>query len=70
MSEQNYYGANQTECVAKKAYELWEKEGYKSNQDLHYWLTAEKTVKSQTPAYIPAAPKRGKPAPEFTASRR
>ena len=33
-----------TECVKKKAYELWEKEGRKQGRDLYYWQKAEKTV--------------------------
>jgi hypothetical protein len=36
------------ECIKKKAYELWDKEGHKQGRDLDYWLKAEKAVKSQS----------------------
>ncbi len=36
-----------TECVKKKAYELWDKDGRKKGCDMHYWLQAEKIVKGQ-----------------------
>ena len=26
------------ECIRKKAFELWEKDGRKQGCDLHYWL--------------------------------
>ena len=29
-----------------KAYELWEKDGRKQGDDLHYWLQAKKTVEA------------------------
>ncbi|MEI8350560.1 MAG: AMP-binding protein [Candidatus Omnitrophota bacterium] len=35
------------ERIKKKAYELWEKGGYKQGYDLDYWLDAEKTVMVQ-----------------------
>ena len=38
---------NAAECIKKKAYELWEKEGRKKGRDLDYWLKAEKVVKNQ-----------------------
>lgn len=37
-----------TECIRKKAYELWHKEGCKQGKDMEYWLQAEVTIKSQT----------------------
>ena len=48
MGEHNCYGKNEAECIKKKAYELWEKDGCKHGDDLHYWLNAEKTVKVHT----------------------
>ena len=35
------------ECIKKKAYELWEKDGRKQGCDLSYWVKAEKAVKAQ-----------------------
>ena len=35
------------ECIKKKAYELWDKDGRKQGCDLNYWLKAEKAVKAQ-----------------------
>jgi Protein of unknown function (DUF2934). len=35
------------DIIRKKAYELWEKEGRKSGNDMNYWLKAEKAVKTQ-----------------------
>ena len=43
--------AELTNCIKKKAHELWEKDGRKQNRDLDYWLRAEKIVKSQTSKY-------------------
>lgn len=48
MGEHNCYGKNAQECISKRAYELWEKEGRKQGCDLHYWLRAEQVVKSQS----------------------
>ncbi|MDD5194685.1 MAG: DUF2934 domain-containing protein [Candidatus Omnitrophica bacterium] len=48
MGERNCYKTDVAECIRKKAYELWEKEGRKPGRALHYWLIAEKTVKGQT----------------------
>jgi hypothetical protein len=45
MGEHNCYRKDVEECIKKKAYELWEKDGRKQGRDLHYWLDAEKTVK-------------------------
>lgn len=45
MGEHNCYGKNESECIKKKAYELWEKDGRKHGDDMHYWLSAEKHVK-------------------------
>jgi hypothetical protein len=45
MGEHNCYKTDEKECIKKKAYELWDKEGRKKDSDLHYWLIAEKTVK-------------------------
>ena len=53
MGEHNCYGKNEAECIKKKAYELWEKDGCKHGDDLHYWLNAEKTVKVHTPKQSP-----------------
>ncbi|MDD4893926.1 MAG: DUF2934 domain-containing protein [Candidatus Omnitrophica bacterium] len=36
-----------TDCIKKKAKELWEKDGCKQGNDLAYWLQAEKIVKGQ-----------------------
>lgn len=44
MGEHNCYGSDARECIRKKAYELWEKNGRKPGRDLEYWLIAEKTV--------------------------
>ena len=46
MGEHNCYGKNEDECIRKKAYELWEKDGRKNGQDLQYWLNAKKTVEA------------------------
>jgi hypothetical protein len=35
------------ECIKKKAYELWDKDGRKNGRELDYWLKAEKVVKNQ-----------------------
>jgi len=35
-----------SECIKKKAYELWEKDGRKQGCDMNYWLKAEKAIKS------------------------
>ena len=43
--------AELTNCIKKKAKELWEKDGCKQGRDLDYWLRAEKIVKSQTAKY-------------------
>jgi len=48
MGEHNCYGKNEAECIKKKAYELWEKDGHKNGNDLHYWLQAKKTVEAHT----------------------
>lgn len=37
-----------TDVIKAKAYELWDKDGRKSGNDLYYWLQAEKSVKSQS----------------------
>ena len=47
MGEHNCYMNDVRGCIKKKAYELWEKDGRKKGCDLHYWLKAEKTVKTQ-----------------------
>lgn len=47
MGEHNCYKKDAAECVRKKAYELWEKDGRKQGRDLHYWLIAEKIVNVQ-----------------------
>lgn len=39
--------AESTNCVKKKAKELWEKDGCKQGRDLDYWLQAEKIVRVQ-----------------------
>ena len=48
MGEHNCYKSDLQECIKKKAYELWEKDGRKQGRDLQYWLNAEKAVKAQT----------------------
>lgn len=45
MGEHNCYKTDEAECIKKKAYELWEKDGRKEGRDLHYWLDAEKSIK-------------------------
>jgi hypothetical protein len=45
MGEHNCYGKNEQECIKRKAYTLWEKDGRKPGSDEHYWLEAEKAVK-------------------------
>ncbi len=45
MGEHNCYKKNEEECIKRKAYELWEKEGRKKGCDLQYWLMAENAVK-------------------------
>ncbi len=44
MGEHNCHKIDEHECIALKAYQLWKKEGCKKDNDLHYWLIAEKTV--------------------------
>jgi len=46
MDEQNCYNIDIHECIKKKAYKLWEKDGRKDGFDLDYWLAAEMRVKS------------------------
>jgi hypothetical protein len=46
MGEHNCYGKNEEECIRTKAYEMWEKDGRKPGDDLHYWLDAKKAVKT------------------------
>ncbi len=48
MGEHNCYMKDSAECIRKKAYELWEKDGRKKNCDLQYWFKAEKAVKVKT----------------------
>jgi hypothetical protein len=48
MGGHNCYTKDASECIKKKAYELWDKEGRKQGRDLDYWLRAEKAVKTQT----------------------
>jgi hypothetical protein len=45
MGEHNCYHQDVKECVKRRAYELWEKDGRKQGRDIDYWLRAEKTVK-------------------------
>jgi len=47
MGEHNCYRKDEAECIKKKAYELWEKDGRKQGRDLDYWLNAEKAVKAR-----------------------
>jgi len=44
MSEHNCNKSDVQQCIRKKAYEIWKKEGCKQGHDLEYWLIAEKTV--------------------------
>ncbi|MBI5676369.1 MAG: DUF2934 domain-containing protein [Nitrospirae bacterium] len=44
MGEHNCYRGDVEECIRKKAYELWEKDGRRQDRDLDYWLIAEKSV--------------------------
>ncbi len=46
MAKHNCHKTDIQEYIRKKAYELWEKDGYKQCLDLHYWLVAEKSVKN------------------------
>ena len=48
MGEHNCYMNDAQECIKKKAYELWDKDGRKKGCDLQYWLKAEKAVKDQS----------------------
>ena len=48
MGEHNCYHSDVEECIRKKAYELWEKDGRKQGRDLYYWLIAEKILKAQS----------------------
>lgn len=48
MGEHNCFKTEESECIKKKAKELWEKDGCKQGRDLDYWLNAEKAVKIQT----------------------
>ena len=45
MGEHNCYKNDAQECIRKKAYELWEKDGCKQGCDMDYWLIAEKHIK-------------------------
>ncbi len=47
MGEHNCFKTDESECIKKKAKELWEKDGRKQGHDLDYWLNAEKAVKVQ-----------------------
>ena len=47
MGEHNCFKTDESECIKKKAKELWEKDGRKQGRDLDYWLNAEKAVKVQ-----------------------
>ena len=47
MGRNNCYKKEVAECIKRKAYELWQKDGRKKGCDLHYWLQAEKIVKEQ-----------------------
>lgn len=48
MGKLNCQKNDQAECIQKKAYELWQKDGCKQGRDQDYWLIAEKKI--QTPA--------------------
>lgn len=56
MGEHNCYNRDVVECIKKKAYELWQKDGCKQGRDLHYWLDAEKAVKSRLKNNLPKTP--------------
>ena len=47
MGERNCCKKEVVECIKKKAYELWDKDGRKQGRDMDYWLNAEKVVKVQ-----------------------
>ena len=47
MGTHNCCNTDKAECIKKKAYELWEKDGRKQGRDLHYWLIAENTAKGR-----------------------
>ena len=47
MGEHNWCRKDVAECIKKKAYELWDRDGRKQGRDIDYWLQAEKTVKVQ-----------------------
>ena len=40
-------GQDMTDCIRKKAQELWEKGGRQQGKDEEYWLKAEKLVKAK-----------------------
>lgn len=46
MGEHNCYKNDAQECIKKKAYELWERDGGKPGREKDYWLIAEKSVKT------------------------
>ncbi|HBM17337.1 MAG TPA: hypothetical protein DD381_13500 [Lentisphaeria bacterium] len=46
MSKNNCCKADVKECIMQKAYTLWKKDGRKTGFDLHYWLMAEKCIKT------------------------
>lgn len=47
MGEHNCYMNDPQECIKKKAYELWNKDGCKQGYDLQHWLRAERVVNAQ-----------------------
>jgi len=47
MGAHNCYKTDEKECIKKKAYELWKRDGCRPGRDLEYWLSAEKAVKIQ-----------------------
>jgi len=47
MGTHNCCEKDAKECVEKKAYELWKKDGCKQGRDLDYWLRAEQIVNTQ-----------------------
>ncbi|MEW6535181.1 MAG: DUF2934 domain-containing protein [Candidatus Auribacterota bacterium] len=53
---------NEMECIEKKAYELWEKDGRQPGRELDYWLDAEKALKLTAKPKAKAPSKKAAPA--------
>lgn len=47
MVEHNGCRQSEGECIQRKAYEFWEKDGCNHGRELQYWLKAEHAIKNQ-----------------------